>query len=271
MYDVYKRGQTPWEWHELLQAEATNLGLDFFSSPFDLNFVFRLENINVPAYKVASLEITDIPLIRTIAKTGKPIIISTGAASREDIIRALNTCKEEGNDQIALLKCTSAYPTPYDQVNLSLMKRFEDDFNCVIGLSDHTLGTMVPIAAVALGASIVEKHFILDKDMDALDKDFSLDPNEFRKLVLDIRNTESALGKGSYELQDRIANAHKYTRSLFVVRDIKRGEPLSESNIKSLRPGLGLHPRYMPEIIGKRVLKDLETGHPLRLEDIESF
>jgi pseudaminic acid synthase len=268
MYDLYKIGETPWEWHAKLQKLANDLGLDFFSSPFDLRGVDLLESINVPAYKIASLEITDIPLIEKCAKTLKPIIISTGAARLEDIDLAVKTCKDVGNNQIALLKCTSAYPTPYNEVNLNQIKFLKEKYNTVIGLSDHTLGIEVPIASVVLGAKIIEKHFILSRESDGLDKEFSLEPKEFKQMVNSIRNVEIALGKESFNLTPKIETASKFTRSLFVSKNIKKGELFSEKNIRSLRPGIGLHPKYYYEILGKTAIKDIEKGTPLSNEFI---
>lgn len=270
LHDVYKKGQTPWEWHSKLKRLAENLGLDFFSSPFETSLVDKLESIDVPAYKIASLEITDIPLIRKVAATGKPVIISTGAASKEDIELAITTCLKENNHQLALLKCTSAYPTPMEEVNLALLPKLGEDFNVIVGLSDHTFGNTVPIAAVTLGASIVEKHFTLDKGIDTLDRDFSLDPSEFKSLVEAIRDTEKAIGKADYTPTKRMENARKFTRSLFVVKDIKEGEAFSGSNIRSLRPGLGMHPQYYDQVIGKIASRDLEKGEPMRRDYIVS-
>jgi pseudaminic acid synthase len=263
MYDLYKKGATPWEWHPKLQKLANKLGMDFFSSPFDLNGVDLLENINVPAYKIASLEITDIPLIKKCAETKKPIIMSTGAATMEDIDLAVKTCIDAGNTKIALLKCTSAYPTPFDEVNLQQIKSLKEKYNVIIGLSDHTLGTEVPIASVVMGAKIVEKHFILSRNSEGLDKDFSLEPNEFKNMVQSIRNIELALGDGSFDLTPKIETATKFRRSLFVSEDIKKGDIISEKNMRSVRPALGLHPKYYYEILGKLALQDIEKGTPL--------
>jgi len=269
MYNLYKKGETPWEWHPKLQKLANDLGMDFFSSPFDLHTVDLLESINVPAYKIASLEITDIPLIRKCAETGKPIIISTGAATIEDIDLAVETCKKAGNNQIALLKCTSAYPTPYNEVNLKQIQSLKDKYNVIVGLSDHTLGIEVPIASVVMGAKIIEKHFILSRNSNGLDKKFSLEPHEFKQMVKAIRNVEQAMGNGSFEITSRVKNAIKFRRSLFAVADIKKGDKFTSNNIKSLRPGLGLHPKYCHKIIGKTASKNIERGTPLDWDLIE--
>ncbi|NOZ33904.1 MAG: pseudaminic acid synthase [Chlorobi bacterium] len=268
MYDLYKKGETPWEWHKPLKKLAESLEMDFFSSPFDLKSVNLLESIDVPAYKIASLEITDIPLIKKCAETGKPIIISTGAARIEDIDLAVKTCLDAGNNKIALLKCTSAYPTPYNEVNLKQIQSLKERYNIVVGLSDHTLGTEVPIASVVMGAKIIEKHFILSRNSNGLDKDFSLEPQEFKQMTDAIRNIEQAIGNGSFDLTSKIETATKFRRSLFVSADMKKGEIFTENNIKSVRPGLGLHPKYYYEILGKRATKDIEKGEPLSFEDI---
>lgn len=266
LFDLYKKAQTPWEWHEKLQKLANDIGLDFFSSPFDFDAVDRLESINVPAYKIASFEITDIPLIQKVAKTFKPIIISTGVATIEDIQLAIETCKKENNNNIALLKCTSAYPSPYEEINLNTIPDIKSRFNVVVGLSDHTLGTSVPIAAVALGAKIVEKHFILDKNSNSLDKDFSLNPYEFKQMANAIRDTEKALGTVNYELTEKMIGSRNSARSLFATQNIKKGEVISENNIKSLRPGNGLHPKFYYEIIGKKAKIHIEKGTPMSLD-----
>jgi len=266
MYDLYKIGETPWEWHAKLQQLANDLEMDFFSSPFAFKDVDLLESINVSAYKIASLEITDIPLIKKCAETGKPIIISTGAAKIEDIDLALKTCYDAGNNQIALLKCTTAYPTPYNEVNLLQIKTLKEKYGVIVGLSDHTLGIEVPIASVVLGAKIIEKHFILSRNSNGLDKDFSLEPHEFKKMVEAIRNIEQAVGKGNFELTPKMENAIKYRRSLFVTKNIKKGEIITSDNIRSVRPGAGLHPKYYYEVLGKKVNADIEKGEPLYLD-----
>ena len=269
MYDLYKKGETPWNWHKKLQKLTLDLGMDFFSSPFDLEGVDLLESINVPAYKIASLEITDIPLIKKCAKTGKPIIISTGAATTKDIDLALETCYNTGNKQVALLKCTSAYPTPFNEVNLKQIHSLKEKYGIIIGLSDHTLGIEVPIASVVMGAKIIEKHFILSRDSNGLDKDFSLEPHEFKQMVDAIRNIEQAMGNGSFNLTAKIETATKFRRSIFVSSNIKKGEVFTKNNIKSVRPGLGLHPKHYYEILGKKANQDIEKGLPLSWDLIE--
>ena len=266
MYDLYKMGETPWEWHSKLQQLANELGMDFFSSPFALKDVDLLESINVPVYKIASLEITDIPLIQKCAKTGKPIIISTGAAKVEDIDLAIKTCYDVGNKQVALLKCTTAYPTPFNEVNLLQIKTLMERYGVVVGLSDHTLGIEVPIASVVLGAKIIEKHFILSRNSKGLDKDFSIEPYEFKQMVEAVRNIEQALGNGTFELTPKMESAIKFRRSLFATKNIKKGEILTNDNIRSVRPGAGLHPKYYYEVLGKKVNADIEKGEPLYLD-----
>ena len=270
LYDLYKKGETPWEWHQPLKELAESLGMDFFSSPFDLHSVDLLESIDVPAYKIASLEITDIPLIKKCAETGKPVIISTGAATVGDIDLAVKTCRDAGNDKIALLKCTSAYPAPYNEVNLKQIQSLKDRYGVDVGLSDHTLGIEVPIASVVMGATIIEKHFILSRNSNGLDKEFSLEPQEFRQMVNAIRNVEQAIGDGSFDLTPKIEAALKTRRSLFAAADIKKGETFTEQNIRSVRPGLGLHPKHYYEILGKKAKKDIEFGEPLAWDMIDN-
>jgi len=269
MYDLFKKAYTPREWHKDLQKLSHSLNMDFFSSPFDLQDVDFLEDLNVLIYKIASPEIVDIPLIKKVAETGKPIIISSGAATEKDLKLATETIRATGNDQIAILKCTTAYPTPYSEVNLATIQKIKADFNVVVGLSDHTLGTTVPIAAVALGAKIIEKHFVLDKNGNGIDKEFSLEPKEFSQMVKSVREAELAIGKASYELTERMHSARKITRSLFAVNNIKKGELLTSENIKSLRPNLGLHPQYYYNVIGKKATQDIGKGEPLQLKFID--
>lgn len=263
LYQLYKEAYTPWEWQPELKKLAENIGLICFSSPFDKTAVDFLEDMYVPAYKVASFEITDIPLIEYVASKGKPVIISTGIASLGEIEEAMNACKRMGNNQIALLKCTSEYPTPLEDVNLRTIPDMRERFGTVVGLSDHTMGTTVPIAAVALGANIIEKHFILDRKLGGPDSAFSLEPEEFKAMVKSVRESEKALGKVSYELTEKIKKSRELSRSLFVVEYIKAGETFTEINIKSIRPGFGLPPKYLQEILGKKAIKDIKKGTPL--------
>lgn len=262
-YKLYQEAYTPWQWQPELKKMAEDLGLICFSSPFDKTAVDFLEKMEVPAYKVASFEITDIPLIEYIALKGKPVIISTGIATLSDIEEAVNACKRMGNNQIALLKCTSAYPAPLEDVNLRTIPNLSETFKAVVGLSDHTPGTSVPVAAVALGAKIIEKHFILDRNLGGPDAAFSLEPEEFKEMVEAVRAIEKALGEVSYELTDKMKKSREFSRSLFVVEDIRAGEIFTEKNIRSIRPGFGLHPKYFNKILGKKAKRDLSKGTPL--------
>lgn len=269
LYQLYQEAYTPWEWQPELKKLAEDIGLICFSSPFDKTAVDFLEKMNVPAYKVASFEITDIALIEYIASKGKPMIISTGIASLTEIEEAINACKRMGNNQIALLKCTSEYPTPLEDVNLRTILDMRERFGTVIGLSDHTLGISVPIAAAALGAKIIEKHFILDRKLGGSDSAFSLEPEEFTAMVKCVRESEKALGKVSYELTEKIKKSREFSRSLFVVEDMKAGETFTEINIKSIRPGFGLPPKHLQEILGKKAIKDIKKGTPLNWSLVE--
>jgi len=266
LYKLYQEAYTPWEWQPKLKKIAEDLGLICFSSPFDKTAVDFLEGMDVPAYKVASFEITDIPLIEYIASKGKPVIISTGIAELSDIREAVDACRQMGNNQIALLKCTSAYPAPLEEVNLKTIPHLEETFQTVVGLSDHTLGISVPVAAVALGAKIIEKHFILNRKLGGPDAAFSLEPAEFKAMVTAVREVEKALGEVSYELTEKMKRSREFSRSLFAIKDIKAGEILTEENIRSIRPGFGLHPRHLKEIIGKKAKTFIRKGTPLSWE-----
>ena len=265
LYDLYNEAYTPWDWQPKLKKIANGLGLIFFSSPFDKTAVDFLENMSVSAYKIASFEITDIPLIKYIASKGKPIIISTGIATLHDIRLAIATCKKAGNANIALLKCTSAYPTPIDQVNLLTIPDMKRKFRIPIGLSDHTLGISIPIAAVAMGAVIVEKHFILDRTFGGPDSMFSLEPNEFKDMVARIREVESAKGTVTYRLTKNMKKSREHARSLFVVKNMLKGDIFTKINIRSIRPGYGLHPKHYEYVLGRRASRNLTIGTPLSL------
>ena len=267
LYELYQSAFTPWEWHEELFRVAKEEGIICFSSPFDKTAVDFLEELNNPIYKVASFEIQDIPLIEYISSKKKPIIFSTGIAELEDIELAVKTIKKE-HDDFALLKCTSAYPAPLEEINLKTIPDMRDRFNTTIGLSDHTLGITVPIAAVSLGAKIIEKHFIINKSIGGPDASFSIEPQEFKKMVNSIRDVEKALGETSYTLTDKIKESRIFSRSLFVVEDVQKGETISENNIRSIRPGYGLHPKYYTEVIGKTFTSDIKRGTPLSFEHI---
>jgi pseudaminic acid synthase len=267
-FDLYKEAYTPWEWHEELYKTAKEEGLVCFSSPFDKTAVDLLESLDNPIYKIASFEITDVNLIAYAASKGKPIIISTGIAEYEDIKLAVETCREAGNNDITILKCTSSYPAPVDEANLLMMQRFAKDFNVKVGLSDHTLGNTVPLVATALGATVIEKHFILDKSIGGPDASFSLDEKEFTEMVTAVREAEKALGKESYELTEKQKAGKDFSRSLYVAEEIKEGELITEKNVRSVRPGFGLHPKYFPEVLGKKVTSNLEKGDRFELKNI---
>lgn len=263
LYDLYKEAYTPWDWHPKLKQVAEDEGLQWFSTPFDASAVDFLEELDVPAYKVASFEIVDLPLLRSIARTGKPVIVSTGMATLGEIDEAVRTLKEGGTTQIALLKCTSAYPSPPEEMNLRTIPHLQDSFGLPVGLSDHTLGVSVPVAAVALGACIVEKHFTLSRADGGPDSAFSLEPDEFRSMVQAIRHTERALGGIHYGATRREKESRRFRRSLFVVKDVRAGERLTEDHIRSIRPAHGLHPRYFETVLGRRASRDIDAGTPL--------
>ncbi|OQY09321.1 MAG: pseudaminic acid synthase [Fusobacteriia bacterium 4572_132] len=268
-YDLYKKAYTPWEWQPKLKKIAEEEGLICFSSPFDKTAVDFLEEMDVPAYKVASFEITDIPLIKYMASKGKPMIISTGIAKLSDIEMAIDTCKSVGNNEIAILKCTSSYPAPLGDINLKTIPNIKETFEVEVGLSDHTLGVSVPIGAVSLGAKIIEKHIILDKKIGGPDAGFSLDPKEFKEMVKSVREIEKALGKVDYRLSKNRQKSREFARSLFVVEDIKKGEILTEKNLRSIRPGYGLAPSNFDKIIGKKARMNLEKGTPMNWDLID--
>jgi N-acetylneuraminate synthase len=263
LYDLYAEAYTPWEWQPKLKEVAANLGLDFFSTAFDPTAVDFLEEIGVLVHKIASFEIVDIPLIEKMARTGKPLIISTGMATLGEIKEAVQAARNAGATQIALLKCTSAYPSPPEEMNLRTIPHLAESFSVPVGLSDHTLGIAVPVAAVALGACIVEKHFTLSRDIPGPDSAFSLEPHEFKAMVEAIRTAEKALGKVHYGVSEREAESRVFRRSLFVVKDMKAGEVFTEENVRSIRPGHGLHPRYLKEVLGRRATQDISAGTPL--------
>jgi len=269
LYDLYKEGSTPWEWQPKLMKKAHELGLVLFSSPFDKTAVDFLEKLNVPAYKLASFEITDIPLIEYIAKKNKPILIATGIAEMSDIEEALKACRRCGNNQIVLLKCSSAYPSPVEDLNLNTIKDMASRFKTMVGLSDHSMSIEAPISAVALGAKIIEKHLILDRKLGGPDCKFSLEPQEFKDMVQSVRRAEAALGEVTYKLPESARNSRNFARSLFAVADIKLGEKFTEKNIRSIRPGNGLHPREMPNILGKTAAQQIKRGTPLKQEMIK--
>ncbi len=269
LYDLYKEAYLPWEWHADLFKTAQEEGLICFSSPFDKTAIDFLEQFDVPAYKIASFEITDIPLIEYAASKGKPIIISTGIADKQDIQLAVDTCRKAGNNEIILLKTSSQYPAKIEDANLRMIPDLAKEFQVLSGLSDHTTGELVPIVATALGATVIEKHFILDKKIGGPDASFSLDEKEFKQMVDAVRNTEKSLGKIAYDLSEKARDSRKFSRSLYVVKDIKKGEIFSENNIRSIRPGYGLHPKFLKKVLGKKASIDLEKGTPLKETHID--
>lgn len=269
LYKLYEKAYTPWEWQPELKKIADRLGLICFSSPFDKSAVDFLEKMNVLAYKIASFEIVDLPLIEYTASKGKPVIISTGIATENEIEEAIDACRRAGNNQVALLKCTSEYPARIEDANLNSIPFLKERFKTVTGLSDHTPGITVPIAAAAIGARIIEKHFIIDKKIGGPDSGFSLEPTDFKLMVDSIRTVEKALGKDEIELSEKIKRSRKFARSLFVVENIKKGELFTENNIRSIRPSDGLPPKLLNEVIGKKAKMDIEKGTPLSTDLIE--
>ncbi|MCU4177470.1 pseudaminic acid synthase [Carboxylicivirga sp. N1Y90] len=266
LYDLYTEAYTPWEWHKEIFETAKEEGLLCFSTPFDKTSVDFLEQFDPPYYKIASFEIQDIPLIEYTASKGRPIIMSTGIAELEDVELAVKTCRDVGNNDITLLKCTSSYPAPIEEANLATIKDLKDRFDVKVGLSDHTLGIVTPLVAVTLGAKVIEKHFILDNSIGGPDASFSLDEQQFSEMVKQVRQVEKTIGKVSYELTDKVKESRKFSRSLFVVKDIKEGEEFTEENVRSIRPGYGLHPKYFSRIIGTTAEKDFSAGSPLKLD-----
>ena len=269
LYNLYEEAYTPWEWHAEIMRAAKEEGLICFSSPFDLTSVDFLEELNVPAYKIASFEITDIPLIEYVASKGKPVIISTGIATLEDIELALNACKRMGNNNIAILKCTSSYPAPIEEANMSMVKDLADRYGVITGLSDHTMGSTVPIVATCFGAKIIEKHFILNREIGGPDASFSMNEKEFTEMVISVREAEKAIGKVDYNLTEKQLKGKDFSRSLYVVKDMVAGEKITKDNVRSIRPGFGLHPKYYNEILGKTINNQLEKGTAFKLEFID--
>ena len=263
LHDLYGEAYTPWEWHPKLKEEADRLGIDLFSSAFDTTAVTFLENMGVPAHKVASFEIVDLPLLRRIASTGKPIIMSTGMANMSEIYEAVQTIQDGGGEQLAILKCNSGYPAKPNEMNIRTIPHLAEAFAVPVGLSDHTLGIETAVAAVALGACIIEKHFTLSRSVPGPDSAFSLEPNELKSMVDSIRTVEAALGKIHYGTSESETKSRGFRRSLFIVQDVKMGEVFTDSNVRSIRPGDGLHTRYLPEIIGRRAVRNITRGPPL--------
>lgn len=267
-YELYQKAYTPWEWHEELFRVAHDEGLICFSSPFDKTAVDLLESLNAPMYKIASFEITDIPLIEYAASKMKPMIMATGISEIEDIQLAVDACRRVGNNDITLLKCTSAYPAPVEEANVVMIRDLAERFHVKAGLSDHTIGAIVPVLAVANGATMIEKHFILNKQVESEDASFSMDENEFRDMVQKVRVAEAAMGKVDYTLTEKMKGSRTACRSLYVVEDVKVGDIVTEQNVRSVRPGYGLHPKYLPEVLGKKFVKDCKKGERFALDMI---
>lgn len=263
LHELYKQAYTPWDWQPKLKQLADELEIDCFSSPFDFTAVDFLEEMNVPAYKIASFENIDFPLIKKVAETGKPIIMSTGMASLSEVGEAVETARDAGCKQLALLKCVSAYPSPPEVMNLKTIPHLAETFKVPAGLSDHTLGTAVPVTSVALGACIIEKHFTLSRSIPGPDSTFSLEPDEFRQMVDAVRVAEKAVGSVSYGTKENEKSSKVYRRSLFVVKEMKQGDVFTEDNVRSIRPAYGLHTRYYEEVLGKKSRCDIELGTPL--------
>lgn len=266
LYDLYKEAYTPWEWHQELMEVAKEENIICFSSPFDFTAVDFLEKLAVPAYKIASFEITDIPLIEYVASKGKPIIISTGIATYEDIKLAIATCHKAGNKDIALLKCTSAYPAPVEEANLKMIQDFKDKFGVITGLSDHTIGATMPIVAVTLGAKIIEKHFILNKNVESPDASFSMTEEEFKKMVIAVRAAEKGVGQVNYTLTQKQIKGKNFSRSLYFSAAMEAGDIITKENVRSVRPGWGMHPKHLHEILGKTVKKAVSKGERVTWE-----
>jgi N-acetylneuraminate synthase len=263
LYDLYAEAYTPWEWHERLQGEAHERGIELFSSPFDDSAVDFLEGLNMPAYKIASFEIVDVGLIARVARSGKPVIMSTGMATLPEISEAVAAARASGAKDLMLLKCTSAYPAPPEEANLRTMRNMEETFGLPVGLSDHTLGIAVPVAAAAMGAVLIEKHFTLSRADPGPDSGFSLEPEEFAEMVREVRAAERAVGEISYDPTEKEVASRILRRSLFVVADVRAGEELTPENVRSIRPGHGLHTRYLADVLGRTATRDVTSGTPL--------
>lgn len=263
LFELYGEAYTPWEWQPRLKAAADHIGVDLFSTPFDETAVDFLEAMHVPAHKIASFEIVDTPLIRKVARTGKPIIMSTGMATQAEISEAVNTIRAAGNGQLALLKCTSAYPALPEEMHLRTIPHMAETFGAPVGLSDHTLNVAVPATAVALGACIIEKHFTLSREVTNPDGAFSLEPHEFKAMVAAVRTAEKALGTVHYGTSDGESDSLAFRRSLFVVNDVRAGEKLTAANVRSIRPGYGLRTSHIDEIMGRKAKRDIARGTPL--------
>ena len=269
LYDLYEEAHTPWEWHEPIFNKAKELGLDFLSTPFDDTAVDYLEQFNPICHKIASFELTHHPLLKKVAQTGRPVILSTGMASLEEIEAAVEVLKTNGCEEIILLKCTSSYPAPAKEANLARMADMSERFGVTVGLSDHTLGLAVPIAAVALGAKVIEKHFCLSRDLPGPDSAFSLEPHEFKQMVDTVRVAQESVGEVTYELTSKEVNSRIFRRSIFISEDVKSGDVLTEQNTKIVRPNIGLGPEHISDVLGKKVNKDASKGSPVEWDLID--
>lgn len=268
LYQLYKKAYTPWEWQKELLEEAKKTGIDFFSTPFDNTAVDFLEEIGIEFYKIASFELVDIPLIEYVASKGKPMIMSTGMATLAEIDEAVNAVRNQGNNNLALLRCASAYPAITDEMNLRTMQNMGETFGVPCGLSDHSMGSIGAVTAVALGASIIEKHFCIDRSIENPDSSFSMNPTEFKQMVCDIRQAEKAIGRVQYGSTEQEKSSQIFRRSVFCVKDIKKGEKLTQENVRIIRPGYGLAPKYYKDVLGQVALKNIERGTPLEMEMI---
>lgn len=268
LYQLYKKAYTPWEWQKELLEEAKKTGIDFFSTPFDNTAVDFLEEIGIEFYKIASFELVDIPLIEYVASKGKPMIMSTGMATLAEIDEAVNAVRNQGNNNLALLRCASAYPAITDEMNLRTMQNMGETFGVPCGLSDHSMGSIGAVTAVALGASIIEKHFCIDRSIENPDSSFSMNPTEFKQMVCDIRQAEKAIGRVQYGSTEQEKPSQIFRRSIFCVKDIKKGEKLTQENVRIIRPGYGLAPKYYKDVLGQVALKNIERGTPLEMEMI---
>ena len=260
LYELYEEAYTPWEWHEELFTYARSIDIDIFSSPFDKSAVDFLETLNPSAYKIASFEITDYELVRYVASKGRPIIISTGIAYEEEIADVVALCRDEGNEDIILLKCTSAYPAPLNEANLLTIPMLKEKFDVRVGFSDHTIGSTAPIVASSLGAQVIEKHFIIDKSIGGADADFSMDAIDFKEMVQKVRDTSALLGRAGLAMNEKKKESRRFSRSIYVSKDIKEGDVLSHENLKSVRPGYGMHPKHLPSVLGTKAKKDYKFG-----------
>lgn len=269
LHDLYKEAFTPWEWHQAIKDECDKVGLDFLSTPFDKTAVDFLTELGVEFFKIASFELVDIPLIEYAASKGKPMVISCGLGSVEDIQDAADACKRQGNTQIVLLKCCSLYPANYSDMNLAVLPDMKERFGAAVGLSDHSMGSLAAVVAVSLGASVIEKHFCLSREIKTPDSAFSMEPHEFAAMVRDIRAAAAAKGKVCYDLSEKEKTSVVFRRSLFAAKDIKKGETITSENVRSVRPGYGIKPKYLKDILGKKAKCDIKYGTPVSMEMIE--